>query len=722
MRFHNAVVVSALLLTACIHGSQPAQVPVAGRAVGRPATSQVAPGQTTTPQSALPKPPETAVRPVTETIHGITVTDPYRWLEDQESPETRDWIARENAYTDAVLGEVPRADIEQRVMSLLNTDVVNTPVARSGRYFYTKRAAGQDLFSICMREGLNGPEEMLIDPAPMSPKHTTSVSLLDISNDGKLMAYSIREGGADETAVHFFDVDARRDLADALPRARYQGLSILPGRRDVYYSVHSSKTGPRVLRHVLGKEGADQLTFGEGYGPEKIISNQTSDDGRYLLITVYHGSAPKKTELYLKDLRSDGPLKTIINDMEVRSSADFAGDSIVIQTNWNAPNDRIMIAPAADPSREHWKELVPERKDAAIQSTSAAGGKVWVDYLENVHSRLVGYSVDGKPAVDVAFETLGTLGNMAGQWSDRETFFSFSSFHVPPTIYRYDSRTGERQVFARQNAPVDPDHFELHQVWYASKDGTRIPMFLLYRKGLDLNGANPTYLTGYGGFTASQLPRFSATAVLWAEHGGVYALPNLRGGSEFGEAWHQAGMRANKQNVFDDFTGAADYLIANRYTSPSKLAIRGASNGGLLVGTAMTQHPELFKAIVVGYPLLDMLRYDRFMVGSFWVPEYGSASDPEQFKWLAAYSPYQHVVQGTKYPAVLFLTGDADTRVAPLHARKMAALMQASTGSDNPVLIRYHTSSGHSGGEPLAEQVKNEAEVLAFLFYELGVR
>jgi prolyl oligopeptidase len=378
-----------------------------------------------------------------------------------------------------------------------------------------------------------------------------------------------------------------------------------------------------------------------------------------------------------------------------------------------------MVADAANPDRSNWRELVPENKNAALQSVSLVGGKMYLRYLENVKPRVVGYTLDGQSQEEIKFDTLGTVSNIVGTWTSPTAFYQFSSFAVPPTIYAYDVSSRATTQFFRQSAPVNSGDFNVEQVWYTSKDGTRIPMFVMYKKGLQRNGSNPTLLTGYGGFVLSSLPNFSPTAVTWAENGGVYALANLRGGGEFGEAWHQAGMRANKQNVFDDFIGAAQYLIDQKYTSPQHLGISGGSNGGLLVTALLTQRPDLVKAVVCSYPLIDMIRYHRFLVARFWVPEYGSSEDPEQFKWIYAYSPYQHVVKGKNYPAVLFISGDSDTRVAPLHARKMTAMMQANTGSNNPVLLRYHVSSGHSGGEPLKEQVNNQAESLSFLMWQL---
>jgi prolyl oligopeptidase len=673
--------------------------------------------ETATTATTRPALPVTEAKPVSEVIHGVSVTDSYRWLEDQNSPETRDWIRRENAYTDAMLGNLPqKPELAKRIEALLNTDVVEIPVVRGTRYFYRKRPAGEDTFRIYMRQGLDGAEQLLVDPTPLSPKHTTNVDIEDVSHDGRVVAYHVREGGADETEVHFYDVEAKSEIGMPLARARYEGVSIAPDDSNVFYTAFTD-AGPRVFHRRLQTVAGEKL-FGDGYGPEKIILSSLSDDGRYLLMTVLYGSASKKTEIYLKDVAADGPIQTVVNDVDARFFAHVAGDSLVIQTNWNAPNERLMIVKTASPTRQNWHELVPERKNAAIQGLAPSGGKLFVRYLENVKPRIVIYGIDGQSQGEIAFDTIGRLGDMNGTWTSPVAFYSFSSFNVPTTIYAYVVGTCQRSVFARTNAPVKSEDFTVEQVWYPSRDGTKIPMFLMYKKGLKRDGTHPTHLTGYGGFNVSQIPAFISRAVVLAEHGGVYALANLRGGSEFGEAWHQAGMLAKKQNVFDDFLSAAEYLVKQKYTSPKHLSIGGTSNGGLLVTAALTQRPDLFKAVFCGYPLVDMLRYDKFLVAGFWVPEYGSASDPEQFKWIYAYSPYQHVTKGAKYPATLFVTGDADTRVAPLHARKMAALMQASTGSTNPVLIRYHESGGHSGGEPLSVQVNNEAEILAFLLAE----
>ncbi|HYI09627.1 MAG TPA: prolyl oligopeptidase family serine peptidase [Thermoanaerobaculia bacterium] len=667
---------------------------------------------------ATPAVPVTEARPAREVLHGVEISDPYQWLEDQEAPATREWISRQNAYTDAILGPRPEPGIfAARLEQLMTTDKISAPHYRNGRFFFLRRAIGEDQASLYLRDR-KGKEERLIDPAPMSPDHTVSVGIYDITPDGKLLAYSVRKGGADEVEIRFYDTDARRDIGEPLARERFYTVNIAPNN-DVYYTRRTA-AGPRTFRRPL-TGGREHELFGSGYGPEKLIYSALSEDGRYLLVNVLHGSAPKKTEIYVDDLRDAAPPQTVVNDLDFRTFGEMAGDSIVLHTNWNAPNDRVMVASAAAPGRGQWREIVPENPKAAIQSTSLAGGRVYVKYLEEVKPRLIGYDLEGNRKDDVAFPTLGNLSDMSGTWTSPVAFFGFSSFHVPNTIYQYDVATGGRSVFTVENAPVKPDDFTVEQVWYPSKDGTRVPMFLLSRKGVQRNGANPVFLTGYGGFTSSMTPSFSAKAIAWVEQGGIYAVPNLRGGGEFGEAWHRAGMQDTKQNTFDDFIAAAEYLVRERYTSPRHIAIAGGSNGGLLVMAAAMQRPDLFGAVVCRYPLIDMLRYHKFLVGSFWVPEYGDPAKAEEFQWVYAYSPYHKVKQGTKYPATLFITGDADTRVAPLHARKMTALMQAQAGNgpEDPILLRYHIAGGHAGGEPLAVQVKNAAEELGFVWWQV---
>ncbi|MGD8699433.1 MAG: prolyl oligopeptidase family serine peptidase [Gemmatimonadales bacterium] len=666
-------------------------------------------------------PPPTKQVTVVDTLHGVAIPDPYRWLEDQEAADTREWIDAQNAYTESLLDQVPgRDELKARLTELMKIDVVGTPIARDGRYFFSKRLKDQDLYVIYMREGLDGEDQVLIDPHPMSEDHRTSVNLLGVSNDGTVLVYGIRQGGQDEVEVRFFDVDKKEDLPDRLERGRYFGISLTPDNTGFYYT-HFTFMGGRVYYHEFGTDPAnDETIFGEGYGPDKLVGAGLSEDGRYLGLVVMHGSAGTKTEIYFKDLESDGPIEPLVNDIDARFMPSIAGDHLLLQTNWDAPNGRVLRVAADAPARENWVEIIPER-EAPIQGMSTVGGKIFVQYLDNVIPRVEIFDIDGNSQGEIDFETIGSVGGVAGRWDSDEAFFSYSSFAVPSTIYRYDVATGERQVWSKIDVPIDADDIEVEQVWYESKDGTEVPMFIVHGKDIELNGDNPTYLTGYGGFNASRTPGFSATAVFAVEQGMVYAVPNLRGGGEFGEKWHRAGMFENKQNVFDDFIAAAEWLIDNGYTSSEKLSIRGGSNGGLLVGAAVTQRPDLFGAVICTYPLLDMVRYHKFLVARFWVSEYGSADDPEQFEYIYKYSPYHNVKPGTEYPAILFITGDSDTRVAPLHARKMTALMQAATGSDRPVLLKYDTKSGHSGGTPVAQQIEDQTDIFAFLRWQLGM-
>jgi prolyl oligopeptidase len=669
-------------------------------------------------RAADSRPPATRAGDTVDTVQGVAIADPYRWLEDQAAPETRAWIDAENAYTQAVIGTLPGKErIERRLGELIKIDLVNVPVVRGGRYFYSKRAADQEQAILYVKKG-EAAEEVLVDPRTLSADNSVSANFLDASSDGHLIAYGVRVGGEDELEIRLMDVDTHAAV-ESLPKARYQGLSITADKAGVYYS-RVTKEGPRVYRHRIGGGAPDVEIFGQGYGPEKIINADLSDDGRYLLVHVFHGSAGRKTEVYVQDVAKGGPLVPIVNDLEAVFIGRIGGDTLFLRTNWKAPNYRVMAVDLRDPARDKWREIVPEGK-SVITNVGAAGGQVFVSRLEDVKQTIQACTPDGKPVRDVPLPGIGSTGGLAGEWDRDEAFFSFSSFGQPQTIYRYRVGAGTADVWARLDVPLKAE-VEVHQVFYNSKDGTRVPMFVAYRKGLVLDGQRPTLLTAYGGFNLSQLPTFSPRAAFWIENGGVYALANLRGGAEYGEEWHRAGMLEKKQNVFDDFIAAAEWLVANKYASRDTLAILGGSNGGLLVGAALTQRPDLFRAVVCDYPLLDMIRYHRFFVASYWVPEYGSSDDPAQFKVLRAYSPYHNVKPGVRYPAVLFMTGDGDTRVAPLHARKMAALMQTVTGSpaDRPILLHYDTKAGHSGGLPASKQIEDLTQEMRFLFWQLG--
>ena len=668
-----------------------------------------------------PELPETRRDNVAEVLHGVAFTDPYRWLENQQAPETRAWIETQNAYAERILDLAPPADdVRARLEALYRVDAVSAPTGRGGRYFSAQRRADQELTVLYVRRSPDGDDEILVDPHEMSADGSLSVGFAAISADGTRVAYSVRDGGEDEVEIRFLDVDTGEELADVLERARYFNVSIGADLSGVYYD-RLTVDGPRVLHHVFGEDpSADRIVFGRGYGPEKIIFSELSSNGRYLLVSVGHGAAAVKNELYFRDLWTGDQVHPIVNDIEATFEAHIAGDTLFVLTNWEAPNRRVFAANLRQPTPDSWTEVIPEGDDA-IQGIVAAGGRLLVERLENVQPRVTVYEPDGFPVRDIPLPEIGAFGGVSGgRWESDELFYTFSSLARPQTVYRYRVSDGAQETWAELDAPVDPADFEIARVIYASRDGTEIPMLIAHRKGLQRSGDNPTLLTGYGGFNASVLPGFNRMAVVWMEQDGVWAIPSLRGGGEFGEAWHRAGMLENKQNVFDDFIRAAEWLIANDYTRPQRLAIMGESNGGLLVGAALTQRPELFAAVLCTYPLLDMLRYHRFLVAGYWVPEYGSSEDPVQFEYLAGYSPYHRVVSGTPYPAVMLTTGDGDTRVAPLHARKMTALLQAETGSANPVILMYDTKAGHSGGRPVDAVIDELTAELRFLLWQVG--
>jgi prolyl oligopeptidase len=669
----------------------------------------------------LAAPPATRRDNVKETLHGVELVDPYRWLEDQTSAETRAWIDAQNQYTRSILDKAPGRDVlRKRFTALLRLDSLTVPRARGGRYFLRRRAADQEQHVLLMRPTLNGPDEILVDPHKLSSDNSVSVNFVDMSDDGSLVGYQIQQGGKDEARVRFLQVATREHLRDELAEGKYGGVALRHDKSGFFYSRIGSEK-PRVYEHVMGKPASeDREIFGDGYGATHIPTVQISDNGRWLVIVVYVGSSGDVTEVFVKDLKTNGPVRTIAKGIPSGFFPEFAGDRLLLQTNWKAPRWRIVEVDLARPQPENWKEVIPEGK-GVLEGFSLTGGRIVVNSLEDVKSRLKIHALDGKFEREIPLPSIGSASTAIGRFSSSEAFFLFQSFHIPNQIYRYDIASGKLDVWFKLNVPIRSEDFEVKQVWYTSKDGTRIPMALLHKKGLSLDGNRPVLLSGYGGFNVANTPTFSSLGVTFAERGGIYAVANLRGGAEYGEEWHRAGMLDKKQNVFDDFIAAAVYLIANKYTKSSRLAVEGSSNGGLLVGAVMTQRPELFQAVLCGYPLLDMVRYHKFLVARFWVPEYGSSDDPKQFAYLRAYSPYHNVKPGAKYPATMIITGDADTRVAPLHGRKMAALLQAATGSDRPVLLHYDVKAGHSGGMSVTKTIDKNVDIMSFLIQQLGV-
>lgn len=683
----------------------------------------------------LGPPPAVAVSPVKDSVGGHEITDNYRWLEDQKATETRAYIAAETEYTDSYFAQIKplRERLVDRLTELSRVDSVSVPREEHGRFFYTKRLAAENQASIYFREGLEGAEVKLVDAGTLSADGNASVNIADVSSDGKLLVYGVRHGGADEESIRVLDIDAKKNMSDELAAARYSGFGI--SGKTLYYAKILPNGGAAVFKHALGGDaGGDAQIFGGSYrgetlGPLDLVGCRVSENGRWLVVTIAHGVPATREDILLEDLRKQGgELEPLVFGVNSRFQLHMAGDQMFVSTDVDAPNGKVLRASFGDPSTKSWPVLIAEGK-SPIDAVSIAGGKMFVGRLEDVKSATTIYTIPvtgpAKQAGTIAYPTIGTGSVVRGRADSKIGFYTFSSFTVPPTIYRYDIGTAKTVVWNRSKVPFDADKYEVKQVFYTSKDGTRVPMFIAGRKGLKMDGTAPLLMTGYGGFLISETPSFSPKYAWWMEQGGFFALPNMRGGGEYGESWHKAGMFEHKQNVFDDWFAAAEYLIAHKYTTTARFAITGRSNGGLLMGASMTQRPDLFGAILCGYPLLDMSRYQRFLVGRWWTTEYGSAESPEQAAYILKYSPYQNVRAGVAYPAIMFFTGDSDTRVAPLHARKMAALMQATVMAEpkaerRPVLLHYDVKAGHSAGVSVDQLVSDMADELGFLWNETG--
>jgi len=672
----------------------------------------------------LPAPPVVAAVPVTDDYFATKIVDSYRWLEDAKSAETRAFIDAENTYTARYMKQASiHAQALDDLDALENVSLTGAPLQRAESYFFTKRLAGEQQSSVYVRHGWAGKDERLIDPAKLSRDPNTAAGLFDVSRDGALLAYWVREGGADEAGVHLLDVKTGKTLEDELPAGRYS-VVFAPDGKSFYYSRYNEE-GTLLYQHILGSRSSrDALVFGhefrgEPLGPNDNFGVAITDDGRYLVVEIGRGVPSTREDIVFRDLtRPDSPFEVLVWGLDSRFETIYAKGAWYVKTDYHAPNGTIL---RADPGimPDVWKTIVPEGPDA-IDAWSIVGGKLYLNRLKDVKTETSVYTLDGKPAGTVEFDGIGSPSGILGRTTDRYGYLSFSSCIVPPAVYRLDTVTGKREVFFQPRVPFDSSQYELKQVFFKSKDGTQVPMFIAGKKGLKMDASERLLMTGYGGFDNSMTPRWNPQWAWWLEQGGWFALPNLRGGGEYGEAWHEAGMFEKKQNVFDDWFRAAEFLIANNYTSAEHFAISGRSNGGLLMGASMTQRPELFSAVWCGYPLLDMLRYQKFKVGHWWTSEYGSAENEKQFPYLLKYSPYQNVKAGTAYPAVMFFTGDSDTRVDPLHARKMTALMQAASGSGRPILLHESLAGGHSAGVSVEQQVEDDADQLTFLWTETG--
>jgi prolyl oligopeptidase len=680
-------------------------------------------------------PPRAKIAPVEDTIHGHKIVDPYRYLENPNDPDTKLYVEEELNYTRSILDPLPGRDkINARLSQLLMIGTVGAPQLGGKYYFHTRREGNQNQPILYVREGLNGEDRVLVDVNHLSADGTVALDWWYASDDGKYVAYGTSPSGSEVSTLHVIETATGKLLPDSIERTRAASLAWEHDNSGFFYTRYPKKgevpAGQEVyyrhvFYHALGTDPAqDPLIFGEGRDPEWWPNVNLSDDGRWLLIDEEHGWT--KTQLFLQDLTTKNPPVEITVGKDFQYTADFFEGKLYITSNEDAPHYRVFVADAANPKRENWKELIPQ-SDAVLQSASVTGGKLLAQYEHNATSELKLFALDGKKLADVPLPAIGNVFSVSGRYDRNEIFFGFQSFTVPPSVYRIDLTGVQSTLWAKVDAPsIDSSQYDVQQVWYTSKDGTKIPMFVVSKKGIEKNGKNPTLLTGYGGFNISSTPAFSRSTYLWMEHGGIFAVANLRGGAEFGEEWHRAGMLEKKQNVFDDFIAAGEYLIAQKYTDKDHLAIQGGSNGGLLMGAMITQRPDLFRAVICQVPLLDMLRYQNFQIAKLWIPEYGSADDANQFHWLYAYSPYHHVKPGVEYPAILFMTGDTDTRVDPMHAKKMAALLQAEAkngaSQQKPILLRIETKAGHGQGKPVTKQIEESTDIFSFLFWQLGVK
>ena len=678
----------------------------------------------------LPPPPMVATHPVTDTYQQVggppvAIVDNYRYLEDAKAPDTRAYIAAENAYTEKYLQQVKiLPQVRTQMAALLRVDQISTPQQRNGKFYFTRRLADENQGSIYMRDSLHGPDIKLIDGNNRSADGNTSVNFMGVTNDGRLLMYGVRVGGADESEVHFFNLSTLADTPDILPTARYSGVSVAPDGKGVYYARLFPKEGSRAFYHAFGTPGtdADTMLLGKSFNGEKLgeidnIGVRVTENGHFLIFNIDRGVPAKRVDVLVKDLRiPDAPIVPLVYGVEARFRELVVGDNFYIDTDLNAPNHKIVRAEMGV-KPEQWKVVIPEAKDV-LEGASIVGNKFFILRLHDVKSELSIYTLAGSQTGKIDFPGIGAGSGLSGRPEDQDGFYTFQSIITPPTIFHYDVKTGASDIFNQSKVPFDSSAYDLKQVFYISKDGTRVPMFIAGKKGLKRDGSVPLLMTGYGGFALSELPTWNPEFAWWMEQGGWFALPDLRGGNEYGEAWHKAAMFANKQNVFDDWYAAAEYLDREKYSSPGHFAIRGRSNGGLLMGASMTQRPDLWAAIWCGYPLLDMLRYQNFLVGRTWTTEYGSSENAADFPYIYKYSPYQHVVAGTRYPAILFFTGDGDTRVDPMNARKMTPLVQTASGSGRPVLLHYSLKGGHSAGVSQTQLVEDYADEMAFLWTE----
>jgi prolyl oligopeptidase len=674
--------------------------------------------------------PETKTIDHVDTYFGVEVADPYRWLEDDRSEETGAWVAAENKVTFAYLNNIPFRDkIKSRLEHLLDYERVYAP-EKHGKYNYYYRNDGLQNQNVLYRQSIDaGSEEVFLDPNKFKEDGTISLASTSFTKDGSLMGYLISEGGSDWRKAIIINTETREIVGDTLKDIKFSGLS-WQGNDEFYYSSYDKPKGSelsemtqehKVYFHKLGTpQSDDKLIFGGENQIRRYAFAYLTEDERYLVLTA--ATSTSGNELYIRDLQTVGSeLVQVVNNFDTDQYVmDNDGTTLFIHTNLDATNNRIVKVDATAPEPENWQDLIAET--SMVMSASTAGKKIFAFYLEDAKTKVLQYAQSGELEREVELPGLGTARGFGGEVGDEEIYYSFTSFTSPSAIYKYNIASGESYDYRKPKVDFDPDDYETKQVFYTSKDGTALPMFIVYKKGIELNGKNPTYLYGYGGFNISLRPSFSTSRIVWLENGGIYAQPNLRGGGEYGEEWHLAGTKMQKQNVFDDFIAAGEYLIAEGYTSSKYLAIAGGSNGGLLVGATMTQRPDLAQVAFPAVGVMDMLRYNKFTAGAGWAFDYGTAEDSkEMFEYLKGYSPLHNLEPNTAYPATMVTTADHDDRVVPAHSFKFAATLQKANTGSNPVLIRIETDAGHGAGTPISKAIEQAADRYSFAWYNMGV-
>ena len=677
--------------------------------------------------------PETKRVEQTDDYHGTKVADPFRWLEDDNSDETKAWVVEQNKLTNSYLNEIPeRAKLKARLTELWNYERYSAPSKAGKRYFYSKNDGLQNQSVYYVADSITDAGRVLLDPNKLSTDGTVALSGLSISDDGNLLAYGLSSAGSDWQEWRFRDVATGADLPDVLKDIKFSGASWTKDGKGIFYSRFPAATDKEKLTrinyfqklyfHKLGTpQSEDVLVYERPDDKEMGVGGGVSEDGKYLIISVTKGTAPMNMVFYKDLTRADSTVQPIVDKLEADYS--FVGNdgaTFYFRTDKGAPTGKL-VAVDVNAKDKKWRDVIPQAKET-LGGVDFINNQFVGNYLKDAYTQIRVYDLNGKFVRSVELPGIETAGGFGGKRYDTETFYSFSSYNAPPTIYRYDLKTGKSEVFRKSNVKFTPADYEVKQVFYASKDGTKIPMFIVHKKGLKLDGNNPTLLYAYGGFNVSMTPGFSVARLPWLEMGGVYAVANLRGGGEYGEEWHRAGTKLDKQNVFDDFIAAAEYLVSFKYTQPKKLAIQGGSNGGLLVGAVLNQRPSLFGAALPAVGVMDMLRFHKFTIGRAWTSDYGSAEEsPEMFKAIYAYSPLHNIKKGEKYPAVMVTTADHDDRVVPAHSFKYAATLQEAQGGDAPVLIRIETKAGHGAGKPTAKVIEEQADIFGFLIKNLGM-